>query len=93
MESTVTNLRLPLPAHLAGAKFRPCRWSNLFDRTVPDTWGLECKPKGQRRYWQVGWQMKVNPFTTEAEAKRVCFLLNAAAKNMAATVPSQEGAA
>ena len=77
---TMINLPQPLPARYAGARFRPCRWSDLYDRTKPDTWGIECKPSGQRRYTPVGWQMQVAPFASKAEAQTVCANLNDAAK-------------
>lgn len=76
---TIFNVSQPLPERFIGARFRPCRWSDIHDRTVPDTWGLEAKPKGQRYYKPVGWDMQVNPFKTEAEAKAVCKELNLSA--------------
>jgi len=77
---TMINLPQPLPERYAGARFRPCKWSDIYDRSKPDTWGIEVKPAGKRRYTPVGWQMQVSPFASKAEAQAVCGTLNEAAK-------------
>ena len=77
---TMLNLPQPLPSRYAGARFRPCKWSDIYDRSKPDTWGIECKPAGQRYYTPVGWQMQVAPFDTKEAAQALCASLNEAAK-------------
>ena len=89
--STAFNLPQPLPARYAGARFRPCRWSDISDRTKPDTYGIEFKPPGNRYYTPVGWQMKVNPFTSKADAQKVCKALNDAARSLAGAEGKKNG--
>jgi len=66
---------------IAGSKFRPVNWADLSKPGAPVIgWGLEQKKLGERLYRPVGYDGKIHPFASKAEAQTKCDELNGLAQ-------------